>query len=165
MQKKEESEEEPEPNLSSEDMESNDNSQNKPQTTQLATLDSAHSKHIEIHLKELRNGQWPVEPSKTQDNASDAALNALNYKDFPALCCAQAKLNIASKDTELDLTFQSHIAAMVGTLNLYLDPKLSYTWCESFLVVAKSLGLGVCKGNLTTLRRILHLDLAKGNPK
>jgi hypothetical protein len=22
-----------------------------------------------------------------------------------------------------------------------------------------------CKGNLTTLRRILHLDLAKGNPK
>jgi hypothetical protein len=24
---------------------------------------------------------------------------------------------------------------------------------------------GVCKGNLTVLRRILHLDLAKGNPK
>jgi hypothetical protein len=24
---------------------------------------------------------------------------------------------------------------------------------------------GPCKGNLTTLRRILHLDLAKGNPK
>jgi hypothetical protein len=24
---------------------------------------------------------------------------------------------------------------------------------------------GKCKGNLTILRRILHLDLAKGNPK
>jgi hypothetical protein len=24
---------------------------------------------------------------------------------------------------------------------------------------------GECKGNLTILRRILHLDLAKGNPK
>jgi hypothetical protein len=23
----------------------------------------------------------------------------------------------------------------------------------------------ICKGNLTILRRILHLDLAKGNPK
>jgi hypothetical protein len=27
------------------------------------------------------------------------------------------------------------------------------------------LGCGGCKGNLTILRRILHLDLAKGNPK
>jgi hypothetical protein len=26
-------------------------------------------------------------------------------------------------------------------------------------------GGGVCKGNLTDLRRILHLSLAKGNPK
>jgi hypothetical protein len=25
--------------------------------------------------------------------------------------------------------------------------------------------LGTCKGNLTDLRRILHLSLAKGNPK
>jgi hypothetical protein len=24
---------------------------------------------------------------------------------------------------------------------------------------------GICKGNLTDLRRILHLSLAKGNPK
>jgi hypothetical protein len=83
----EESEEEPEPELSSEDMESNDNSQNEPQTTQSASLDSEHRKHIEIFLEELRNGQRPVEPSKTQDNASDAALNALNHKDFPALPC------------------------------------------------------------------------------
>jgi hypothetical protein len=26
-------------------------------------------------------------------------------------------------------------------------------------------GSSVCKGNLTDLRRILHLSLAKGNPK
>jgi hypothetical protein len=26
-------------------------------------------------------------------------------------------------------------------------------------------GDGTCKGNLTVLRRILYLDLAKGNPK
>jgi hypothetical protein len=29
----------------------------------------------------------------------------------------------------------------------------------------RTLGYTVCKGNLTDLRRILHLSLAKGNPK
>jgi hypothetical protein len=35
--------------------------------------------------------------------------------------------------------------------------------CEGVGIAARV--VGVCKGNLTTLRRILHLDLAKGNPK
>lgn len=32
---------------------------------------------------------------------------------------------------------------MVATLNLYLDPELSYTWRESSLLAAKALGHGV----------------------
>ena len=32
---------------------------------------------------------------------------------------------------------------MAGTLNLYLDPKMSYTWHQASLVVSKSQGHGV----------------------
>lgn len=32
---------------------------------------------------------------------------------------------------------------MVGVLNPYLDPQLSYTWCEASLTVAKSIGKGI----------------------
>jgi uncharacterized protein (DUF1499 family) len=70
-------------------------------------------------------------------------LNGLNYKDFPALHHAKAKLDVKAKDTKLDITFRSRIASMVDTLNLYLDPELSYTWREASIIVAKSLGLGI----------------------
>jgi hypothetical protein len=39
-----------------------------------------------------------------------------------------------------------------------------FLWLK--LPFLKSIPLALdCKGNLTTLRRTLHLDLAKGNPK
>ena len=36
---------------------------------------------------------------------------------------------------------------MVGTLNLYLDPELQYTWWEASLVAAKSMGTGIKNGS------------------
>lgn len=129
--------------MSLDNRESSGNSQNRSETTQSANWNSEHQKHIKDFLEELRNGQKPVEPSGDNENASDVALNGLNYKDFPALRRAHAKLHVASKDKKLDLTFWSCIMAMVGTLNLYLDPELTYTWHEASLVIAKSLGMGV----------------------
>ena len=37
--------------------------------------------------------------------------------------------------------------AMVGVLNLYLDPELSYTWHEASLIIAKSMGTGIQYGS------------------
>jgi hypothetical protein len=98
-------------------------------------------------LAELRRGQYPDEPNRSHVNASDAALNVFNYKDFPALRRARAKLAVKAKDNNIDVTFRSRIVSMVGTLNLYLDPELSYTWRDASLVVARSQGLGIQIGS------------------
>ena len=47
------------------------------------------------------------------------------------------------KDKKLDVFFRGRITAMVATLNLYLDPELSYSWQESSIFAAKALGRGV----------------------
>jgi len=60
--------------------------------------------------------------------ASDAALDQLHYKNFPALRRVHAKLTIKSKDKKIDIIFRVCITEMVSTLNLYLDPELLYTW-------------------------------------
>lgn len=77
-------------------------------------------------LQDLRNGKRPHNDS--EDTKVDRALNMLNYKNFPALQHALAKLTVTSKDKKIDVFFQAHITAMAGTLNLYLDSELSYTW-------------------------------------
>ncbi|KAG1787147.1 uncharacterized protein HD556DRAFT_1187991, partial [Suillus plorans] len=73
----------------------------------------------------------------------DSVLNALDYKDFPALHRAREKIAASSKDKKLDVVFRSRITAMLGALNLYLDPELSYGWREASLVASKSLGQGI----------------------
>ena len=80
-------------------------------------------------LQDLHEGWCPKDNSP--ETTTDQFLNSLSYKDFPALCCAWDKLTVKAKDLKLDVFFQSHITSMVATLNLYLDPELSYTWCES----------------------------------
>ena len=42
-------------------------------------------------------------------------------------CNAQVKLNVASHNKKIDVFFYAQITAMVGTLNLYLDPLSSHT--------------------------------------
>jgi len=77
-------------------------------------------------LQQLQNGQRPRDDSP--ETTTDQLLNGLCYKDFPALRCAKARLTLKSKDKKLDVFFRSHLTAIVATLNLYLDPKLSYSW-------------------------------------
>jgi hypothetical protein len=91
-------------------------------------------------LEEMQDGRALADPSP--ETSTDRALNQLNYKDFPALRRATASLSVKSKDKKLDVFFRAQIAAMVGILNLYLDSRLSYTWRETSMIVAKSQGHG-----------------------
>lgn len=81
------------------------------------------------------NSSYPI--------ASDHALNQINYKHFPKLHDIQEKLKLKSRDKTLDIIFRIRLLGMVGTLNLYLDPELTYTWREASLIAAKSQGRGL----------------------
>lgn len=82
---------------------------------------------MEELLAELQKGRCPQDSDEGHKNATDTILNALNYKDFPALRRARARLAVKAKDKKLDVTFCARITAIVGTLNLYLDPELTYS--------------------------------------
>jgi hypothetical protein len=82
-------------------------------------------------------------PDTVPEDQTDSLLNALSYQDFPELRRARAKLTVKSKDKLLDVFFRSRITGMLGTLNLYLDPELSYSWRESSLLAAKAAGHGM----------------------
>jgi hypothetical protein len=62
--------------------------------------------------------------------------------DHAALSRAWERLMSQSQDKSLDVIFWARISAMVGVLNLFLDPELSYTWRESSVIAAKAQGLG-----------------------
>ncbi|KAG1814252.1 uncharacterized protein BJ212DRAFT_1274160 [Suillus subaureus] len=109
-------------------------------------------------LEDIQNGQPPC--SDSPETFTDSVLNALDYKDFPALCRAQAKIAVNSKDKKLDVVFQSHITAMLGALNLYLDPELSYGWHEASLIASKSLGQGI--NHACNIRTWIHQFLCNG---
>ena len=94
------------------------------------------------------------------DTTSDLALNQLHYKDFPALRRAVAKLTVKSRNKTLDVFFRARITAMVGTLNLYLDSELSYSWREASLVVSKTQGQG--SNHARNIRTWIHQFLSRG---
>jgi hypothetical protein len=59
----------------------------------------------------------------------------------------------------LPVLYDIFLTAVLNQLNPMLYPmRLAEMTIQGITIPA-------CKGNLTTLRRILHLDLAKGNPK
>ncbi|PPQ70445.1 hypothetical protein CVT26_013939 [Gymnopilus dilepis] len=74
---------------------------------------------------------------------------------------ARAALTVKCKDKKLDVLFRGRLTGMVGTLNLYLDPQLSYTWREASLIASKSQGHGV--SHARNLRTWIHRFLASGN--
>jgi hypothetical protein len=82
------------------------------------------------HLKEIE----VTVPITKADNA------LAEWKDFLALQKALNDLNLKSKDKRLDVFFHARITAMVGTLNLYLDSNLSYTWQQASMIVARTQG-------------------------
>jgi hypothetical protein len=104
-------------------------------------LSSEKDEQIQKMLEDIRNGQPPCDDSP--ETFTDSVLNAMDYKDFPALHHACTKIAVSSKDKKLDVVFHSHITAMLDALNLYLDLELSYGWCEASFVASKSLGQGI----------------------
>ena len=117
-----------------------------------------HRKEVERLLECLQRGEKPRDESP--DDISDSALNRLSVKNFPELRRARAKLQVKAKDPKLDVIFRVRITAMAGTLNLYLDPEMSYTWHQASLVVSKSQGHGV--SHARNIRTWIHRFLSLG---
>jgi hypothetical protein len=65
------------------------------------------------------------------------------WNDKVALSNARAKLAEKSRDSRLDIALRGRLTGMVGVLNLYLDPKLQYTWRNASIMVANVQGRGV----------------------
>jgi len=96
----------------------------------------------------------------TYETGPDHALGNLDWRDFPSLRRARARLTICGWDKQLNVVFRGRITAMVRTLNLYLDSELSYGWQESSLIAAKAAGHGV---NLAcNVQRWIHAYLGPG---
>jgi hypothetical protein len=72
-------------------------------------------------LEELQDAIPPEGPRATVDNALDI------ISDHSALCMARDRLTLMEKDKKIDVLFCAHIVLMVGALNLFLDPKRTYT--------------------------------------
>ena len=83
-------------------------------------------KIIKDFLDNLQEGRQLT--NNAEEVTSDVSLNLLSYQDFPALRQACTKLNIKGNDPKVNVVFQARITAMVGAINLYLDPRLPYTW-------------------------------------
>ncbi|KAJ7660880.1 hypothetical protein DFH06DRAFT_1296923 [Mycena polygramma] len=105
-------------------------------------MDPVNLEHVRLKelLDAIQNGTSLSDPTPETD--TDRSLNQLNFKNFPALRRAAASLSVKSKDKKLDTFFRARLTAMLGTLNLYLDSQLSYTWREASMIVAKSQGHG-----------------------
>ncbi|KAJ7037079.1 hypothetical protein C8F04DRAFT_1180803 [Mycena alexandri] len=82
-----------------------------------------------VRLRELLEAIEDPSP----ETGADRVLNQLNYTHFAAL------------------------RPMVGTLNLYLDSELSYTWREASMIVAKSQGHGSYRAR--SIRSWIHAFL------
>ena len=103
------------------------------ETEDKAALDANGTQRtIQVLLEDLRYGHAPVDESPP--SPVDNALKLLH--DHAALSKARERLQ--SQDKSLDIVFQAHISAMIGVLNLFLDPGTSYTWREASMIVAKA---------------------------
>lgn len=107
----------------------------------VATVEVEARRRVDEMLHDLRASSKAVNASgENPETEIDDTLNCLSYQDFPALKAARDRLTSKSKDRKLDVVFRSRITAMVGTLNLHLDPDLTYSWRESSVLAAKATG-------------------------
>ena len=131
---------------------------NLPPNVPVSGITQELKNRIQELLNDLRSNKRPVDD--TEVTAGEESLNKLDYTDFPTLRRAHARLTVKSKDPKLDVVFRSRVCAMVGALNLYLDPELSYTWRDASLIAAKSQGFGVYRAR--AIRTWLHSFLRTG---
>jgi len=94
----------------------------------------------------------------SKETAADQSLGTLDWKDFPALHFTCAKLSVESKNKKIDVFFQSHLTSMLGTLNLYLHPLLSFSWRQASLISVKAASHGVkhARNVCTWIHAYLH---------
>ena len=64
------------------------------------------------------------------------------------------------KDKKLDILYRAQLTGMVGTLNLYLDPELSFTWHKASVLASKAAGRGL--NHAQNLRAWIHQYLSNG---
>jgi hypothetical protein len=86
----------------------------------------------------LCHGRAP--PDKSPKTPVDTALDLLH--DCAVLLQAQKRLTLQSQDKALNVIFRARISAMIGILNIFLDPELPYTWRKASMIVAKAQGHG-----------------------
>lgn len=104
-----------------------------------ATLDANGTQRaIQVLFENLRRGHAP--PDEFPPTPADSALDLLHA--HAALLRVQETLSQQSQDKSLDVIFRARICAMIGVLNLFLDPELPYTWRKASIVVAKAQGHG-----------------------
>jgi hypothetical protein len=63
-------------------------------------------------------------------------------KDTEKVRQAKAALTVKSRDKKLDVFLRSRIIAMLGTLNLWMDPQVLCTWKEASVIVTRAQGSG-----------------------
>jgi hypothetical protein len=97
---------------------------------------SGTQRAIQALLDNLHHGRAPVDESPPAP--VNKAIDLLH--DCAALSRAQERLQTQEKS--LDVIFRACISAMIGVLNLFLDPGLSYTWREALMIIAKAQGHG-----------------------
>ncbi|KAJ7302875.1 hypothetical protein DFH08DRAFT_722561 [Mycena albidolilacea] len=91
---------------------------------------------------------------------SDRALNALTWRDQPALRRALKGLTMKAKDKRIDVFFRTRITSMVATVNLYLDENVACTWRQASMLAAKAQGRGT--NHARNLRSWIHCFLSCG---
>ncbi|KZP16010.1 hypothetical protein FIBSPDRAFT_958353 [Athelia psychrophila] len=123
-----------------------------------ADLQPDAEQRVREMLEELQNGKSLKDDS--EDTPIKVALDAMNYLDFPTLRRARARLAVKGKSKIIDTVFRTRIMAMEATLNLYLDPELSYTWRQASLLAAKAQGHGTSRAR--NLRTWIHQYLSSG---
>jgi hypothetical protein len=95
------------------------------------------------------------------DDAIDHSLDSLSINDFTALQKAADRLTTKTKDKTLDVLLRLRVTAMLGTIKLWINPQLDYTWRRSSLIMAMSLGHGVYFAR--NIRTWVHHFLRTGN--
>jgi len=78
----------------------------------------------------------------TKESPLDYELEKLWYKDFEKLSRAWVELSRKVKDPKLAVVLRFRVVSMVGTLNLYLDKTLLYTWRQASELASKAQGRG-----------------------
>ena len=111
-----------------------------PETAGKAAPDANKTQRaIQVLLKNLHHGCAPGD--KSSPTPVNNALDLLC--DWAVLSKGQERLLQSQDKLLLDVVFQACISAMIGVLNIFLNPKLSFTWRELLIVVATAQGHGV----------------------